>query len=47
MTPEEITRLQELKTAIHNCPEGFAMQLLGMPVLEEFLALSVKEKESN
>jgi len=47
MTPEEITRLQEIKGAIHNCPDGCAIQVLGLPMLEEFLTLLIKEKENN
>lgn len=47
MTTEEITRLNELKETIQNCPEGCAMSVVGLPALEEFLALLVKEKESN
>ncbi len=46
MTTEEITRLSELKTAVQTCPEGCAMQVLGVPMLEEFLALLIKEEES-
>ncbi|WP_299767976.1 hypothetical protein [uncultured Dokdonia sp.] len=46
MTPEEITRLQEIKTAIHSCPDGCAIQVLGVPMLEEFLTLSIKEKDN-
>lgn len=47
MTIEETTRLKELKETIQNCPEGCAMNVVGLPALEEFLALLVKEKESN
>jgi len=47
MTTEEITRLEEIKAAIHNCPDGCAIKVLGLSMLEEFLALSIKEKENN
>ncbi|MEP0263792.1 hypothetical protein [Dokdonia sp.] len=45
MTTEEITRLEELKIAIQICPDGCAIPILGIPVLEEFIALLIKEKE--
>jgi hypothetical protein len=44
MTTEEITRLEELKTATQNCPDGCAIPILGMPALEEFIALLIKEQ---
>ena len=46
MTTEEITRLNELKATMHICPEGCALQVMGMPMLEEFLDLLIKKEES-
>lgn len=43
MTENERTRLEELKEMVWNCPEGCAIPLLGLPILEEFLALLMKE----
>ncbi|MFT5890170.1 MAG: hypothetical protein ACI9Y7_000259 [Dokdonia sp.] len=46
MTTEETTRLNELKATLQNCPEGCAVEVLGLPTLEEFLALLIKEEEN-
>ncbi len=45
MTTEETIRLNELKAAVQNCPEGCTVEVLGLPVLEEFLALLIKEEK--
>ncbi len=45
MTQEEIIRLNELKATLQSCPEGCAIEVLGVPVLEEFLALLIKEEK--
>lgn len=47
MTTEETARLQELKATIQGCPEGCTIEILGVPVLEEFLALLIKEEDSD
>ena len=46
MTTEEITRLNELKGTLATCPDGSAMHVMGTAMLEEFLALLIKEKEN-
>ena len=46
MTTEEIARLQELKARIQGCPEGCTMEVLGLPLLEEFLVLLIKEEDN-
>lgn len=45
MTTEEIARLQEIKATIQGCPAGCAIEVLGLPILEEFLALLIKEED--
>jgi hypothetical protein len=46
MTTEETTRLNELKATVQSCPEGCALEVLGWPVLEDFLALLIKEEKN-
>lgn len=46
MKENERTRLEELKEMVWNCPEGCIISLLGLPILEEFLGLLVKEEKS-